>query len=66
MVWDCSAKKEGGRLVKVGREKERFIILKRVGDHYHLIYREDEDGRTSGIFAREDLSEETLGFWRLL
>ena len=66
LVWDCSAKKEEDRLVKVGRERERFIILKKVGEHYNLIYREDEDGRTRGIFAREELSEETLGFWGLL
>ena len=65
LVWDCSAKKEEDRLVKVGREREGFIILKKVGEHYNLIYRQDEDGRTRGIFAREELSEETLCFWGL-
>jgi hypothetical protein len=37
-----------------------------VGEHYNLIYREVEDGRTRDIFAREDLSEETIGFWGLV
>ena len=46
LIWDCSARKEVDRLVKVGEEMDQFIILKRVGDHYTLIFKEgEEEGR---------------------
>ena len=64
LVWDCSARKEVDRLVKVGEEVEQFIILKKVGEHYNLIYREEE-GERHGVFTKEDLSEEALQFWGL-
>merc|ERR1712142_262676 len=63
LVWDTTAKSKTDMLLKVGEEEKDFIILKKVGEHYNLVYREDEDGVARGVFARDDLSEEALTHW---
>ena len=63
LVWDSSARKETDKLLRVGEEAKEFIIVKKVGEHYNLLYREDENGIERGVFTRNDLSEEALGYW---
>ena len=50
-------------MVKVEEEMDQFIILKRVGEHYNLIFKEGEEEGRQGVFSREDLSKDTLKFW---
>ena len=64
LILDMDNKNQASKHVKVGKARDKFIILKRSGEHYSLVYRREVEGG-KGVVSRNHLTETAFRSWNI-
>ena len=57
-------KDQASQHVKVGQARDQFIILKRSGEHYTLVYRRELEG-SKGVVGRNQSTKTAFRSWNI-
>ena len=64
LILDMDTKDQASKHVKVGKARDKFIILQRSGEHYTLVYRREVEGG-KGVVSRKHLTETAFRSWNI-
>ena len=66
LILDLDTKNPFSKHVKIGEDREKFIILQRSGEHYSLVYqRKAEGGNAKGVVEKQDLTNLAIKMWKI-